>query len=174
MKFWRTATMLAIFVAAMMAAFALHPSGSAAAPRPKPSPSESPTAQPTPYMPLEEIPNGSWDVIEQSVSQITYSRMTLKEDGDNVSGTWYADNKKVYALDGTREGAHLSLEIKASSAPDAAVIGKMEADIDGIADMIGSITIGSTEVAFQGAQHGRVPAPVDNNDDTTPAPDATF
>ncbi|HXW77029.1 MAG TPA: hypothetical protein VEJ20_06425, partial [Candidatus Eremiobacteraceae bacterium] len=115
-----------------------------------------------------------WDVIEQTYSSVNYSKMTLKESGDSVSGTWAVDSKTVYALDGTRDGAHISLTIRASTKPDAAVIGKMEADIDGIADMVGSITIGTAEIAFQGAQHTRVPAPVDNTDNTTPAPDATY
>jgi hypothetical protein len=170
---WRFAAILFVCSAIAAVAMTLIPVGGVAAPRPKPSPSASPTAAPTPFMPLEEIPNGSWDVIEQSGS-IAYTRMTLKEVGNAVTGLWYYDKNKSYVLDGQRQGAHLTLQIKASSNPDAAVIGKIEADIDGIADMIGSITLGATEVPFQGAQHGRVPAPVDNNDNTTPAPEATY
>ena len=119
-------------------------------------------------MPLEEVPNGNWDVIEQGYASIQYSRMVLKEVGDAVTGTWYMDTKTTYALDGSREGAHLTLTIKSSTKPDATVVGKMEADIDGIADMVGSITLGQLEVAFQGAQHGRVPPPVEAS---TPAPE---
>lgn len=135
---------------------------------PKPAPSPSPTAVPTPYMPLEEIPNGNWDVIEQGYASIQYSRMTLKEIGDSVTGTWYVDNKTTYVLDGSRDGAHLTLQIKSNAKPNATIVGKMEADIDGIADMVGLITMGTNEVAFQGAQHGRVPPPIDNS---TPAPE---
>lgn len=168
---WRTAAVM--FVCAAVAAIGLvgRPSGSsaeAAAATPRPSP--SPTTAPTPYMPLEEIPNGSWDVIEQGYAGIQYSRMTLKEVGDSVTGMWYVDKNTTYALDGQRQGAHITLQIKAASKPDATVVGKIEADIDGIADMVGLITIGPTEVAFQGAQHGRVPPPVEAS---TPAPEVS-
>jgi hypothetical protein len=97
--------------------------------------------------------------------------MTLKEVGDSVTGTWFMDKTTSYLLDGSRQGAHLTLNIKATAKPDAAVLGKVEADIDGIADMVGSITLGTNEIAFQGAQHGRVPPPIDNT--TTPAPEAS-
>ena len=151
--------------AALAVAIASRPAPSTAKPAPTPTP--SPTTAPTPYMPLEEVPNGNWDVIEQGFAFVQYSRMTLKDVGDNVTGTWVVD-KTTYALDGSRQGAHLTLTIKASTKPDAAVVGKMEADIDGIADMVGLITLGQVEVAFQGAQHGRVPPPVEAS---TPAPE---
>ena len=132
------------------------------------TPQPSPTTAPTPYMPLEEIPNGDWDVIEQGLTSIEYSRMVLREVGDTVTGTWFVDSKTTYVLDGSRDGSHLALQIKSSAKSDATVLGKMEADIDGIADMVGMITLGQNEIAFQGAQHGRVPPPVDQG---TPAPE---
>ncbi|HEY7993570.1 MAG TPA: hypothetical protein VID24_05135 [Candidatus Eremiobacteraceae bacterium] len=132
------------------------------------TPQPSPTAAPTPYMPLEEIPNGNWDVIEQGYASIQYSRMVLRETGNTVTGTWFVDGKTTYVLDGSRDGSHLTLQIKAAAKPDATVVGKMEADIDGIADMVGLITMGQNQIAFQGAQHGRVPPPVDQS---TPAPE---
>jgi hypothetical protein len=156
-------------VAAVLALFVAMRPPSPVAAAAKPTPTPSPTEQPTPYMPLAQIPNGSWDVIEQSYTGIVYSRMTLKEVGDAVTGVWYMDKKTTYVLDGLRDGSHLSLQIKTAAKPDASVLGKMEADIDGIADMVGSITLGSVEVPFQGAQHGRVPPPVDNQ--STPAPE---
>ena len=165
---WRTATIM--FLCAALAAFAiaLRPSGSSAAAAP--SPSVSPTTPPTPYMPLSEIPNGSWDVIEQTYSAIMYSRMTLKEVGDSVTGTWFFDKKTTYLLDGSRQGSHLALQIKSMSKTDATVVGKIDADIDGIADMVGTITLANVEVAFQAAQHTRVPAPVEAS---TPGPEAS-
>jgi hypothetical protein len=166
---WRTlAVMFAVAVVAALC-IGIRPSGIAAAPAP--SPKASPTNPPTPFMALDQIPNGSWEVIEQTYATVAYSRMTLKEVGNSVTGTWYRDKNTVYALDGLRQGAHLALQIKATAKPDATVLGKMEADIDGIADMVGSITLGPIVISFQGAQHGRVPAPIDNN--TTPAPDAS-
>jgi hypothetical protein len=119
-------------------------------------------------MPLAEIPNGSWEIIEQTYSAIMYSRMTLKEVGDTVTGTWFFDKKTTYQLDGSRQGAHLALQIKSPGKPDPTVVGKIEADIDGIADMVGTITLANIEVPFQGAQHTRVPAPVEAS---TPAPE---
>jgi hypothetical protein len=163
---WRIAAIMFGCAAALAAVLAMRPTGAAVAAAATPKP--SPTAEPTPYMPLEQVPNGNWDVIEQSYASVQYSRMVLKESGVNVTGTWYVNDKTTYALDGQRQGAHLTLQIKASAKPDAAVVGKMEADIDGIADMIGLITLGPLEVAFQGAQHGRVPAPVEAS---TPAPE---
>ena len=121
-------------------------------------------------MPLEQVPNGSWDVIEQTYGGIKYSRMTLKEVGDSVTGMWYVDKNTTYVLDGQRQGPHITLQIKQTAKPDAPVLGKIEADIDGIADMVGLITLGPIEVAFQGAQHGRVPPPVSPE---TPAPNAS-
>jgi hypothetical protein len=132
------------------------------------TPEPSPTTAPTPYMPLEEIPNGNWDVIEQGYASIEYSRMVLREVGNSVTGTWYVDGKTTYVLDGSRDGSHLTLSIKSGAKPDATVLGKIEADIDGIADMVGLITMGTNQIAFQGAQHGRVPPPVDAS---TPAPE---
>lgn len=132
------------------------------------TPQPSPTTAPTPYMPLEEIPNGNWDVIEQGYASIEYSRMVLREVGNTVTGTWYVDSKTTYVLAGSRDGSHLTLTIKSGAKPDAAVVGKMEADIDGIADMVGLISMGTNQIAFQGAQHGRVPPPVDAS---TPAPE---
>ena len=83
------------------------------------TPAPSPTTAPTPYMPLEEIPNGNWDVIEQGYASIEYSRMVLREVGNTVTGTWYVDNKTTYVLDGARDGSHLTLSIKAGAKPDA-------------------------------------------------------
>src|SRR5215472_19253618 len=98
----------AIIAAALLAThFGDSTTAIAAASTPQPSP----TTAPTPYMPLEEVPNGNWDVIEQGYA-IQYSRMVLKEVGDSVTGTWYADGKTTYALDGSRDGAHLTLQIK--------------------------------------------------------------
>jgi hypothetical protein len=166
-KTWRPIAIM--FAIALIAAFgmAFKPSGLSA--KPAPSPSESPTAVPTPFMPLDEVPNGSWDVIEQTYTSVIYSKMTLKESGDTITGSWIIDKNTVYALVGSRQGAHLTLQIMSKSTPDATVLGKMDADIDGIADMIGLITLGTGDpIAFQGAQHGRVPPPVDAG---TPAPE---
>jgi len=132
------------------------------------TPQPSPTTAPTPYMPLEEITNGNWDVIEQGYASIQYSRMVLREVGNTVTGTWYVDGKTTYVLNGSRDGSHLTLSIKSGPKPDASVVGKIEADIDGIADMVGLISMGTNQIAFQGAQHGRVPPPVDQS---TPAPE---
>ena len=165
---WRTATIM-FGCAAFAAALITLRSGGSIAIASAATPAPSPTTAPTPYMPLEQIPNGNWDVIEQSFNGILYSRMTLKEVGESVTGVWFFDSKTTYNLEGQRQGAHLTLQIK-STTPEAPVVGKMEADIDGIADMVGLITIGPIEVAFQGAQHGRVPPPVPAD---TPAPNAS-
>jgi hypothetical protein len=159
------------FIAALAAGIVALVRPTISVARPGASPSPSPTTAPTPYMPLDEIPNGSWDVIEQTSYSIVYSKMTLKEIGDTVTGTWILDKNTIYTLTGSRQGAHITLQIMSGAAPTSAVLGTMTADIDGIADMVGSITLGTgTPIAFQGAQHGRVPAPVDAG---TPAPEQT-
>ncbi len=47
-----------------------------------------------------------------------------------------------------------------------------DATIDGIADMVGTVTIGKVETPFQGAQHSRVPPPVEPSTppNATPTP----
>lgn len=94
--------------------------------------------------------------------------MKLKDVGNAVTGVWIADRKTVYQLSGTRDGSHLKLDIKRSDKPDL-VIGSIDAVIDGIADMTGTITLGTIETPFQGAQHTRVPPPVE----ASPGPNAT-
>lgn len=98
-------------------------------------------------------------------SDISYSVMKLKDDGTNVTGVWLADKKTVYVITGTRDGTHLTLTLKRQDKPDAAA-GSIDATIDGIADMVGTITLGTVETPFQGAQHSRVPPPVES----TPGP----
>jgi hypothetical protein len=149
----RNATIMFVIAAIGAAVVASHPVGTVASASPLPSPSPSPTAVPTPYMPLDQVPNGSWDVIEQTYTAVVYSRMMLKEAGDSITGTWIVDKNTTYVLDGSRKGAHLTLQIKSKAAPDATVIGKMEADIDGIADMVGSITAACPRRWTQGRPH---------------------
>jgi hypothetical protein len=112
-------------------------------------------------MELALIPNGTWDVIIQG-REIQYSKMKLKADGTAITGVWSVDRKTTYIVSGIRDGAHLKLDLKASTAPDAPLVGKIDATLDGIADMYGLITVNGVDMPFQGAQHTRVPPPVDN------------
>ena len=127
--------------------------------KPAPSPSPSPTNPPTPYMALEDIPNGTWLVIEQTPQDISYSSMKLKDVGTTITGSWDHGRKK-YVLEGKRDGSHLKLDIKTNDAA-ATAVGKVDATIDGIADMYGTITLNGVDTPFQGAQHSRVPPPVE-------------
>ena len=158
---WRLAVIAFLFALGVMAT-STHQNATA---KPAPSPSPSPTNPPTPYMPVDQVTNGTWDVIMQS-KDITYSTIKLKNNGNTVTGVWIADKKTVYNLSGTRDGGHLLLDIKSADKPDV-VLGKIDATIDGIADMVGTITIGTVETPFQGAQHTRVPPPVEPS--ATPA-----
>jgi hypothetical protein len=149
------ATGILIILAALVAAGASGMRYAAA----KPAPSPSPTTPPTPYMPPDQATNGVWDVILQPDQGVpSYSTMMLKDDGDKVSGIWHYDKKTIYLISGTRDGTHLSLTLKRQDKPDVTV-GSIDADIDGIADMVGTITLGGVGTPFQGAQHGRVPPP---------------
>ena len=130
----------------------------AAAPQSTPTP----TPVPTPYMALEVIPNGTWEVIMQGRGDPMYSKMRLKAAGTAITGVWNFDKKTAYVISGLRDGAHLKLDIKLSDAQDAQVVGKIDATLDGIADMFGIITLNGKDMPFQGAQHTRVPAPVEN------------
>lgn len=138
--------------------------------KPAPSPSPSPTNPPTPYMAPDQATNGIWDMILQGTDKngytdISYSVMKLKDDGNNVTGVWLADKKTVYVITGTRDGTHLALTLKRQDKPDVTA-GSIDAEIDGIADMVGTITLGTVETPFQGAQHSRVPPPIES----TPGP----
>lgn len=140
-------------------------------PTPVPSPSLSPGAQPpTPYMPLELIPNGTWLVIEQGAEWPTYSQMTLKDVGTAISGTWEVDKKTKFYVSGTRNGSHMQLTLTATADPKAPSVGKIDATLDGIADMFGLITLNGKDTPFQGAQHSRVPPPVEAPQEQTPTP----
>ena len=150
--------LLILLAAAMVTGFASSAIGIASAALPSPSP--TPTPVPTPFMELALIPNGTWQIIIED-KDIQYSKMTLKADGTSIVGTWSPDKKTTYSLSGIRDGAHLKLDIKSSDATDANVIGKIDATLDGIADMFGTITMNGVEKPFQGAQHSRVPPPVD-------------
>lgn len=163
---WRLATLAIFLILTIAAAAGTHQSAVA---KPSPSPSPSPTNPPTPYMPPEQVTNGVWDVIMQG-NDISYSTIKLKDVGNTVTGSWIADKKTVYSLTGTRDGQHLVLNITKADKPDV-VIGKIDATIDGIADMVGTITMGTVETPFQGAQHGRVPPPVIPS--SAPGPQAT-
>jgi hypothetical protein len=117
----------------------------------------------------DQVTNGTWDVILQVVGQDpSYSAMKLKDVGNTVTGIWIADRKTTYNLNGTRDGKHLVLDITSPAKPDA-VIGKIDAQIDGIADIVGTITLGKVDTPFQAAQHGRIPPPVY----ASPGPNAT-
>ena len=89
--------------------------------------------------------------------------------GNAVSGVWIANKKTVYNLSGKRDGTHLTLDISLQSKPDT-VIGKIDADIDGIADIVGLITINNVDTPFQAAQHSRVPPPVEASPGANPTP----
>ncbi|MBC5823370.1 MAG: hypothetical protein GIW99_06255 [Candidatus Eremiobacteraeota bacterium] len=148
-------------------ALAGRPGPGAAAP---PSPSPSPTQVPTPYMALEQVPNGTWDVIMQG-RDISYSTMKLSDVGTTISGSWSFDKKTKYVISGTREGSHLKLDIKVGDRLEGASVGRIDATIDGIADMFGTITLHAIDTPFQAAQHSRVPQPIDTNGPTgTPTP----
>src|ERR1700730_1036640 len=160
---------LALLIAIMVAAVTATTTHQNAVAKPAPSPSPSPTTPPTPYMAPEQVTNGVWDVIMQMTGQDpSYSTMKLKDVGDTVTGVWIADKKTTYNLSGKRDGKHLVLDIKNPSKPDT-IIGKIDADIDGIADIVGLITLGTVETPFQAAQHSRVPPPIE----VSPAPNAT-
>jgi hypothetical protein len=165
MKFrWRLALTAALVALALCATSSLQ----GAIAKPAPSPSPSPTNPPTPYMEPEQVTNGTWDVILQS-QDISYSTMKLRDVGNTVTGQWIADKRTVYNLSGTRDGTHLVLNITTAAKPDT-VIGKIDADIDGIADIVGTITLGTVETPFQAAQHTRVPPPVEPSPGANPTP----
>jgi hypothetical protein len=154
----RNAILFALVSATLIAAAGTASSRVAFAAQPKESP--TPTPVPTPYLALELIPNGTWEIIVQG-RDIQYSSMKLKAAGTAITGLWTIDKKTSYVVNGVRDGTHLKLDLKASDAQDAAVVGKVDATLDGIADMFGIITLNGLDMPFQGAQHSRVPPPVD-------------
>jgi hypothetical protein len=155
----RNAVLSGLVCAALVAAAGTASSRVAIAAQPKESP--TPTPVPTPYLALELIPNGTWQIIVQG-RDIQYSTMKLKATGTTITGMWTLDKKTAYVVNGVRDGQRLRLDLKASDAQDAAVVGKVDATLDGIADMFGIITLNGLDMPFQGAQHSRVPPPVDS------------
>ena len=152
---------LALLIAIMAAAVTATTTQQNAVAKPAPSPSPSPTNPPTPYMAPEQVTNGIWDVIMQTTGQDpSYSTMKLKDVGDAVTGVWIADKRTTYNLSGKRDGKHLVLDISKPSKP-ATIVGKIDAEIDGIADIVGLITLGTVETPFQAAQHSRIPPPIE-------------
>ena len=170
-SFWRAGALALCFVVVVFAAGSGLGGLSVATARPahpRPSPSPSPTAEPTPSMTFDEIPNGTWLMILQPVGLPVYSDMTLKDDGTIVTGSWKFDPKTTYLLSGTREGSHIKLDLKPAAKPDSAPVGTMDITIDTYADMFGSVTVGAlTDMPFTAAQHSRIPPPISS----TPAPD---
>jgi len=154
----RNAILFGLISATLVAALSTATPRVAIAAQPKESP--TPTPVPTPYLALELIPNGTWQIIVQG-RDIQYSSMKLKAAGTAITGMWTIDKKTSYVVNGVRDGTHLKLDLKATDAPDAAVVGKVDATLDGIADMFGIITLNGLDMPFQGAQHSRVPPPVD-------------
>jgi len=156
----RNAALLALTAAIIAAGVGSASTLTAVAAQPKESP--TPTPVPTPYLALELIPNGTWQIIIQG-RDIEYSSMKLKAAGTAITGLWTLDKKTAYVVAGVRDGTHLKLDLKASDAQDAAIVGKVDATLDGIADMFGIITLNGIDHPFQGAQHSRAPPPVDAN-----------
>jgi hypothetical protein len=151
----------ALTAAALLAGLCVNPAHFAVAVAAPPSPTPTPTPVPTPYMALELIPNGTWEIIIQGRGDPSYSKMRLKANGTAINGVWNFDKKTTYVISGVRDGAHLKLDIKPSDAPDIDPVGKIDATLDGIADMFGTITLNGVDMPFQGAQHSRVPGPVE-------------
>ena len=164
LKRLRATVFFALIAGAVIAAWASGSVTAAIAAPPASSP--TPTPVPTPFMELALIPNGTWQIIIQE-RDIQYSKMTLKAVGNGITGTWSPDKHTNYFVSGIRDGARLKLDLKTSAAADAPVVGKIDATLDGIADMFGTITINGVDKPFQGAQHSRVPPPVDS---ASPAP----
>ena len=164
----RGSAFFALLTAALLAGWASSTLTSALA---APAASPTPTPVPTPFMELAMIPNGTWQIIIED-KDISYSKMTLKvaADGTTINGTWGPDKHTNYVVSGVRDGAHLKLDVKSSAAADAQVLGKIDATLDGIADMFGTITLNGVEKPFQGAQHTRVPPPVDASPNPGGAP----
>jgi hypothetical protein len=75
--------------------------GASASPTPGQTSSAEPTATPT--SPAYSTLDGSWEVQLQRIDTTLYSRFTVKQDGNTVSGTWYVEGKEV-PFDGTYDG----------------------------------------------------------------------
>ncbi|MDQ2818239.1 MAG: hypothetical protein M3T49_08555 [Candidatus Eremiobacteraeota bacterium] len=108
-------------------------------------------------VPLSEDASGSWQIILQGDS-ISYSMMTLTRSGSTLRGTWPYARKTTYAVLGTQRGSKISLQVTTGADGDARVVGRIDSDMDGPADMVGTITLGGVETPFQGTQHSRIAA----------------
>ncbi|MBC5824389.1 MAG: hypothetical protein GIW99_10420 [Candidatus Eremiobacteraeota bacterium] len=106
-------------------------------------------------IPLSEDAAGSWEVIMQGGS-ISYSTITLDRTGKQLDGLWLYDKRTTYRVSGTQAGSKIRLQIRGSAGAGEKAIGRIDASMDGTADMVGTITLAGAETPFQGSQHSRI------------------
>ncbi|HEX3368025.1 MAG TPA: hypothetical protein VHS56_00485 [Candidatus Cybelea sp.] len=108
-----------------------------------PSPHASGTPSPPPAISRRGL-DGVWEVAIQHPNTTDYTHFYIKQQGDQLSGTYLDAKKKQYPLVGTIDGQNIRLIV---TMPGGTTI-LAEAKLDGTTDMVGILSMAGGETAF--------------------------
>jgi len=111
---------------------------------PSPGGTAEPSATATPTSPAFSTLDGNWEVQLQRIDTTFYSRFTVKQDGANVSGTWFVDGQNV-PFEGTYDGRLFHFVAKDPKKGNLDLSGYVENSTD----MIGIVDNGKGDIPFQ-------------------------
>ncbi|HEY0798146.1 MAG TPA: hypothetical protein VGD50_03295 [Candidatus Baltobacteraceae bacterium] len=98
---------------------------------------DEPSPTPTPTSPAFTTLDGYWEVVVQTPEKYTYSNFVLHQAGDEITGTWTRDGKKM-PLEGNYDGRQFKF-VAHDSAHDLTLAGYVE----GATDMVGIVDDGT-------------------------------
>jgi penicillin-binding protein-related factor A (putative recombinase) len=107
---------------------------------------EEPPA-PGPTSPAFATLDGNWEVQVQYIDHTDYSRFTLKQSGQTISGAWIVE-KETFPLEGTYDGRLFKFTVKQ---PNATL--SMSGFVETATDMVGIIDRGKGDTTAFTATH---------------------
>ncbi|HEX4013606.1 MAG TPA: hypothetical protein VHX17_06945 [Candidatus Cybelea sp.] len=108
-----------------------------------PPPAKS-TATPSPPPSARKGLDGVWEVAIQHPNTTDYTHFYIRQQGDQLSGTYLDSKNKKYPLVGTLEGQNIRLIV---TLPGGTTI-LAEARLDGTTDMVGILTMPGGDTPF--------------------------
>ncbi|HEY1882151.1 MAG TPA: hypothetical protein VGG51_03800 [Candidatus Cybelea sp.] len=108
-----------------------------------PKPAASGTPSPPPASARRGL-DGVWEVAIQHSNTTDYTHLYIKQQGDQLSGTYLDSKNKKYPLVGTIEGQNVRLIV---TMPGGTTI-LAEAKLDGMTDMVGILSMAGGDTAF--------------------------